>query len=114
MPIKWTVFIIAFWVGVSMTCMLCEGAYFDSDPEKMTTLEELQNCQTFTSDDLVGKVVGVFNPDLWGVLLRCATLEFDIFYGEWLFFRYLLLLPISGGIILTAAYSAVRLVRGGG
>lgn len=114
MPIKWVVFLVAVWIGASFICLTCEGALMSGNEETQTTLDLLLNCQVFTADDTLGRMVGVFNPDLWTVFARCVSLDFNIFYGDWNYFRYLILIPIVGGIVATMIYSAARLVRGGG
>jgi hypothetical protein len=108
------VFVVALWMGASFICLLCEGALLSEDAESQTTLDVLLNCQVFTADDTLGKFVGVFNPDLWTFFARCVTFDFAIFYGDWVWFRYMLLVPIMAGIVATMIYSAARLVRGGG
>ena len=113
-PIKWVIFIVAVWVSASFTCMLCERALLSDNEEAQTTLEMLMNCDVFTADDTLGRMVGVFNPDLWSVFARCVTLDFNIFQGDWVWFQYMLLIPITAGIVATMIYSAARLVRGGG
>jgi hypothetical protein len=112
MPINWVVFLAAVWIGTSMICLVCEGAWLGPDEE--TVLSQLQNVDILTEESFVGKMFGVFDPDLWDAILSMATLDYDIFGGQWQIVRMLILLPIVAGVIYMSVYSALRLIRGGG
>lgn len=112
MPINWVVFLIAVWMGTSMVCLVCEGAWLG--PDEDTILSQLQNVDLITEESFIGKMFGLFDPDLWDAIMAMATLDYDIFYDQWQYVRYLILLPIIGGVIYMSVYSALRLVRGGG
>lgn len=112
MKLSWGIaFLLAYWVTASLLCALCEGAWVATDQQAV--LDELFACKLFQAEDAYGMVWGLFSPDLWGALLKAATFQYAIFYGDWQWVRIILLGPITGTIMVTVALTVYRMIRGG-
>ena len=126
MQIKWVVFLAALWLGMSVVCAFCEGAYYanpgygsrsgemSKGEETTAVIESFMECDLFTSEGIAEKILGIADPKLLDSLKDMLTLDFAIFQGTWENVRILLLFPIMAGVIYTLAYSGMRLIRGGG
>ena len=112
MRLSWGLaFLMGIWITASLLCALCEGAWAATDEQ--TVLDDVFNSRLFQAEDAFGKVWGLFSPDLWGALLKAATFDFEIFYGDWAWVRFIVFMPISIAVVVTFALTMYRMVRGG-
>ena len=110
------VFVIAglafYWITASMVCALYEASFVGS--EEFNVIKNLMESKIFTSDDVLGKIVGVFSPELWSGVLKMATFNYSIFHGDYEYVRWILFMPIAVGIVYALGVQVFRLIRGGG
>lgn len=111
-PFNWVIFLAALYIVAGLICSVCEGAWIG--PNEATVIQRMMDCQVFTSDSILGKIVGVFNVDLWNALIDMVSFNYAIFTGTWELFRWVILLPPAIAVFYGAVYSLLRLARGGG
>jgi alpha-acetolactate decarboxylase len=107
-------FLLFFWAGSSFVCALFEGASRMSATgiEYTTVLDQITESSIFTADSTLGKIVGVFSPDLWSGILNMATFNYPILYGDFEFLRYIVLGTISMAVVTIIGLQVLKLIRG--
>lgn len=113
---KIILFISAWWVFSTLICLTCEGAYYGTDENTNTVLSQFANCKLFTSDDVLGMFVGLFDPQLYEGIGRMVIADYEIFPEDstWQYARFIIFLPINFATIALLAFSGMQLVRGTG
>lgn len=113
----WEVIFISFlWFTSSFVCALFEGATRVNiqGSEYVSALEKITTCSIFTADSTLGKIVGVFSPQLWSGLLDMATFNYPILYDEFVWLKLMVYGCITVGIVVVLALQVMKLIRGTG
>ena len=109
---KWAAFFFFLWIFVQMICLMSEGAW--TGDKETGLVNDFMELKVFTSTSTFGKILGIFDPQLYTTMLNMATFQYDIFYGNWAIFQWCILLPLTCVMIYCLVSEAMSLVRGTG
>lgn len=80
--------------------------------EYQTVLEQITSSSLFEADSTMGKILGVFSPDLWTGILNMATFNYPILYGDFEFLRLIVMGTISMAVVTIIGLQVLKLIRG--
>jgi hypothetical protein len=111
MQVKWIIGLVAIWIVGALFSGIGEGIGVHPDEESAISI--LMNSSAYEMTDVFGVIsLPVPNTEWLSAFAQIFTWDFAMFEGSYAIVRWIILVPISIGILIMLSLTVIQIIRG--